>query len=155
MKTLKSYTKDTLILLSLAQITEINNEFCEELKTKTTKRFPTKPKAIEKALQNQTLYVKAFESNPKKFKTVVKKNSTAKKFELDTMLELGDNVPREGTAMDLVVDLAKDSPAKAGDIIEFIVNNFEQKRGGSIVDEGFARGYVTGALRNGHLKVVK
>ncbi len=158
MKTLKTYTKDTLILLTLAQITEINNDFCEVLKSKTTKRFPTKPKAIEKALQNQTLYTKAFKDVTSSEKKPVKKvsNSTIKKFELDTFLELGDIPTKKGTAMGLITFLCSpNSKARADDIITYFMANFKQKRGSAIVDDGFARGYITGALRAGHLKVVK
>lgn len=165
MNTIEIHSKKQLEGMTLAVITDHNNMVCVKAGLKTTKRFATKPSAVARTIQNQILYKKSLKEHSKVQPSSMKrvkgcpkavKNSTAKKFESDSMLELGDNVPREGTAMKLITFLVEpDSKARADDIITYFMKNFEQKRGGSIVDEGFARGYVTGALRAGHLKVVK
>lgn len=152
MKTLEIHTKKQLEEMTLATITAHNNMICKETGLKTTKRFATKPSAVNRTIQNQILYKKSLKPVVEK---KVSTGSTIKKFELDDMLELGDVPTREGTAMKVITFLVEpDSKARADDIIKYFMDNFEQKRGASEMTEGFARGYVTGAIRGGHLKVV-
>lgn len=90
MKNSTSNTTSSLGKLTLVEITNINTSFCEELGVKATKRFPTKPKAIEKCISNQKLFKDSLKTTNTSFKMVVKGKSTVYTLEetlLDTVLE--------------------------------------------------------------------
>jgi len=152
MKNLTVRTEKQLNEMTLAAITECSNSFAKELKVNETKRFATKAKAIAKVISLQYVYVEKLlehdtKSTPKKIV------STNKKFELDTIFELGSVPTKEGTAMDVLVKPVKRGTATAKFIIQHFIKNFQQNRGVSEIGTQFARSYITGAMRKGYLNV--
>ncbi len=159
------FSKFEIESFKINEITDISNSFAKALGIKTTKRFSTKPKAIKRALDNQELYkdelpktkvASKVKAKPEKSTEKPKETtSNYRKFEDTTLLKLGAVPVKVGTAMSLLitpVSNGKSVPAKT--IINNFMKKYQQPRGFSTMDEKFARDYITGAIRKGHLKIV-
>ena len=162
MKTLNtSHTLVSLNELTLKEITVISNDFALETDLPTTKRFGTKPAAIKKCLANQQAYVESYKEfkkahQAKAEKGVAKVKTHQGKYQLTDMFVLGDTPTKTGTAMSIMAEpLHKYGSMSGEELIPHFVKNYEQKRGNTEVNESFARGYLSGAIRAGHIKLVK
>ena len=147
-----SLTEGQVSSLSLSQITDIHNQMCVELGLKTTKRFASKPKAIDKTLKVQVEFIAHQKAKKAKGQKVEK--SPVGKYTNSSVLALVE-MASAGTAMGVITQYLRDNggEAKAQDIILHFVDTYEQKRGKADVDVHFARGYVTGAIRKGLISV--
>lgn len=169
---MKTYTNSQVNEFKLSEITDMSNSLAKLLGVKTTKRFTSKAKAVEKFMTLQAQYVEECQEVDDSLNTPTEKVPTekAKKsgnrghYDLESRFVITDKEARLGTAMELIQDCVVslcnggddsiNGYAKAEDVIFEFKSRYVQVRGKAEVNDSFARGYLTGAIREGYVKVV-
>jgi hypothetical protein len=165
MKTLTTYTKNQLEEMKLAEITDINNSFANELGLKITKRFASKDKAVTRAIQNQDLYSEEFAEQHKNKATKAvakiekaKKNEQAKEDKIHNLaksakvisvLDKGKECSIENS-LHHGISIGEDTVEK---LVNYIVNNHRRPRSGLGVDAQYATHNIKWFVNKGHLKL--
>lgn len=174
---MKTYTNSQVNEFKLSEITDMSNSLAKLLGVKTTKRFASKAKAVEKFMALQAQYVEECQEADESFNTPVekapaekvpaekaKKSGNRGHYDLNSRFMVTDKGARLGTAMELIQDCVVslcdggddsiNGYAKAEDVIFEFKSRYVQVRGKAEVNDSFARGYLTGAIREGYVKIV-
>jgi len=158
---IKMYKQGSLEELILVDLVEYYNEINATLGCPPIKKFRDKTTAIRRIQKVQREYIELILP---KLKKAVKKKAVKKtpkkteiatgergKYSMDTFFVLGEISPRVKSAMGLICDAVTPNGSTAADIISYFLENFQQPRGKSKIDYGFARGYLSGAIRAGYI----
>lgn len=137
-------TKKQLETLTLKELANHYNSIMEATEGKQIKKFSTKDQAVERTLKAQKLL-------PSDKKSAKSRGN----YTLDSKIVLTDKKATDGSAMALIREAVTKKGTKAEIVIKHFMDNYVQPRGKKEVDFGFARGYLTGAIRLGFVEVSK
>lgn len=179
MKQLKTFAQVEINTLKLAPLAETYNAFAVELGVKTIKKFRDRDTGICRVTELQEQYVEEFTEYVKKSQksNSFKPSDTQRviscptgtpkkargKYTDETFVQYGEHTAKRGTAMGLIQECItslggfdgndNEVDVKAGDVIFEFKSRFEQIRGNSEITTSFARGYLTGAIRQGYVQL--
>ena len=161
---MKVLTKAQVSELSLKAITENYNDLAIKMDRNTVKRFPTKPKAVERYVQlsdeYNTLHAKKPSKPKKATKSKPQSSKSAPRASIDekvyVITELSPKSPESamGVLIDIVASYAEfGEPVSSATLCEEFVKKYKKVyKGDKDVNRAFARGYVAGAVRKGFLE---
>jgi hypothetical protein len=73
----------------------------------------------------------------------------------DAVFGLGVNEPKTGSTMRIFWDFVSDSSPSNPTSKELVEEFIRKYKGKCLADESFAKGYLNGAVRGGHINVVE
>ncbi len=165
MNKLATFNQAELNEFKLIELATVYNKLAVELGVKTIKKFRDRDTGIRRLTEIQNQYVEEFAEFKKSQKPAETKSSKPRgKYTLQSRVIRADRSAKQGTAMALVQDIVfdlTDGGANNGeglgalveDVIYEFKHHFKQIRGKAKINDGFARGYLTGAIREGYVEI--
>jgi len=161
-----TYTAENLNTMTLAQLATIYRQLSGNT---TFKKFGSKALAVTRIMKIVDLLNTPVETEELSAEQIAdqieeiakppvetKKTTTKSKLTGETVVGLTGKEPKINSAVYiLTTPCGTTGSAKVEEIINHFIANFKQKRGHTEVTEKFARDYITGAIRNGFLKVAE
>lgn len=157
MKALNTYNRKELNSMTLTEITDYNNVVCKEIGTKVTKRFATKPKAVEATLKSISDYndnlemLKGTSHDPKGDKPAKSNKSNR-----DQKVSIVNGTPKEESTEYYMFQCINDNlgTSTIGEIITHVKKNYKRPSGQPMEDKLILR-RLRKAINNDHLKIEK
>jgi len=169
MKKIATHSESVFQGMSIKNLVNHYNALANELKLfKPVKHFRDKKTAVARTMEAQGRYKKVLsEQKPTPKKSKPKKTTKPKKTESDGKLGKGhydlnsnfavnyDNPPSEKQAHNIFIRAIESGTTRAMDLIALFQEEFTRRSEGKATTYGFARGYLTGAIRKGFITLVE
>lgn len=156
METINTYSEDEFESMTLRELTEFNNRICSVMGTQGSKRFSTKPLAINRVIKNQDAFVKYMETQKPVEEPADKPKSSAKKVDREQRVRILKGDPKEGSTEFVMFQCVKKNNGEAtiGQLITCIKTEYDRPSGQPIEDRIILR-RLRKAVNAGRLEIVK
>jgi len=156
MKDLNTYNAKELETTTLKEITELSNILAKEIDAKQTKRFSTKPKAIERYLDHAKVYLDLKDAEVYAEQTKEAKKAEKPSKRIEGCLVTTDAKIKEGSIIEAIYKAINDEMCcTVQEVIDNVVANYERPRSGHPVTDSFVYSTITWCIGNGKLNVSK